>query len=177
MDMSVLTATQVPPQGSRPGVLIVLEESELGRHAATLGVAMAARLGSCAVFLAALPVEHVEAKSASGVARELAEREQRGHDRAAPWFAMATALADAAGVERRKVLSFDEDPVAVVQKVTQLQQCELVVVGSHGRGAMSRVLHGSLVSDLVRLSQVPVLVCREGMALSVPATGASAPGR
>jgi len=58
------------------------------------------------------------------------------------------------------------DPVAgLLQLITELRP-DMVVVGSHGRGAVLRMLLGSVSTQLTRLSTVPVLV--------VPAPGREA---
>ena len=60
-----------------------------------------------------------------------------------------------------------------MQRIGAEYACELIVVGSHGRSTLARVLHGSLVADLVRLSQRPVLVCQEDMLLGAANLAAS----
>lgn len=38
--------------------------------------------------------------------------------------------------------------------------CDLIVVGSHGRGALGRFLLGSIATDVLVHSHIPVLICR-----------------
>jgi nucleotide-binding universal stress UspA family protein len=38
--------------------------------------------------------------------------------------------------------------------------CDLIVVGSHGRHALARVLLGSVATEVLTTSPVPVLICR-----------------
>jgi nucleotide-binding universal stress UspA family protein len=151
----------VAPSSAPPRLLIVLDETALGRRCAEIGVALAARLRSHACFLLPLPLEPVAAASAAGLEGELAAHHARCHERAQPLFDAALALAAAAGVEARTLLTIDEDPCPAVQRVASEIDCTLIVVGSLGRSAMQRALHGSLVADLVRLSPWPLLVCRE----------------
>jgi nucleotide-binding universal stress UspA family protein len=103
--------------------------------------------------------------SPASVAQALAEHQQACAARARPLFDEALARARSAGVPASKVLTVDEAPLGAVQRLTQERHCLMVVVGSHGRGAVARALHGSLVADLVRHSSVPVLVCRADMDL------------
>jgi nucleotide-binding universal stress UspA family protein len=41
------------------------------------------------------------------------------------------------------------------------EQADLVVIGTHGRGGISRVLLGSVADRVVRLAHCPVLTVRE----------------
>jgi nucleotide-binding universal stress UspA family protein len=38
--------------------------------------------------------------------------------------------------------------------------CDLIVIGSHGHGRLQRLLHGSLMDDVVRNAHCPVLVVK-----------------
>ncbi len=157
-------ATAAPaPGGRQRRILVVLEDSALGRHTAAIGVGMAARLGCSVSFQVPIPIEHIEAKSPASMTHALAAHRQLCHDRTRPLFELATGLATAAGVDSRTVLTIEEEPAAAVQRVAAEQACEIIVVGTQGRSKVSRVLHGSLADDLVRLSPRPVLVCRDDM--------------
>ena len=45
-------------------------------------------------------------------------------------------------------------------KVAKDEGCDLIVVGSHGRGTVGRILLGSDSLEILTFSTVPVLVCR-----------------
>ena len=53
------------------------------------------------------------------------------------------------------------DPVAVLQQAAVDYDCDVLVVGTHGRRGMERLLLGSVASDLVKVARLPVLVARE----------------
>ena len=42
------------------------------------------------------------------------------------------------------------------------QRVDLIALSTHGRGSMSRLLHGSVADEVVRAADVPVLVCAPG---------------
>lgn len=44
--------------------------------------------------------------------------------------------------------------------VAEAQQCDLIVLGTHGRTGLSRVLLGSVAEDVIRHSPVPVLTLK-----------------
>ena len=70
------------------------------------------------------------------------------------------ALADAAGVPfEGKILDGDQPFELIVQTVAE-NQCDLVVMGSHGWRGMTRLLLGSETQKVLLRCGVPVLVCR-----------------
>lgn len=77
-------------------------------------------------------------------------------------LADATAIAQSAGVEPSQVLL--EEPGKrlgeAVAEAAKLWGADLVVVGSHGRRGLGRVLLGSGAEQILRLAPVPVLVVR-----------------
>lgn len=74
-------------------------------------------------------------------------------------------LAPGGIVHSRWVMS-DRTEEAIV-KAAQADECDLIVIATHGRGAIGRALLGSVTSRLLPISPVPVLVYRD--ATMVPA--------
>lgn len=62
-------------------------------------------------------------------------------------------------------LIWEGEPGEAIVEAATAEQVDLIVVGSHGRGAVSRFLIGSVSDHVVRNAPAPVLVVR-------PATGA-----
>lgn len=52
------------------------------------------------------------------------------------------------------------DPASEIVQYADEEGCDLVVVGTHGRGGIPRLVLGSVAERVVRLAQVPVLVAR-----------------
>jgi nucleotide-binding universal stress UspA family protein len=52
------------------------------------------------------------------------------------------------------------DPAACIAQAARDRQCDLIVVGAHGRNALQRWIHGSLAVSLLPLAGVPLLVCK-----------------
>jgi nucleotide-binding universal stress UspA family protein len=59
------------------------------------------------------------------------------------------------------VVRFGEPSHEIVAYAAE-SACDLVVVGTHGRGALSRLLLGSVASRVLRASAVPVLIVPSG---------------
>ena len=52
------------------------------------------------------------------------------------------------------------DAAASIARTAKEERSDLIVMGSHGRGALSALLLGSVVSKTLALTRVPVLVVR-----------------
>lgn len=52
------------------------------------------------------------------------------------------------------------NPVQQILKVAEEKGCDLIVMGSHGQGALMDTMMGSTASRVVRRSKIPVLVVR-----------------
>lgn len=74
----------------------------------------------------------------------------------------AMAIAQAAGVEVDNMLfdKFGERLGETVANAAKLWNADLIVVGTHGRRGVGRMLLGSGAEQIVRLAPVPVLVVR-----------------
>ena len=51
------------------------------------------------------------------------------------------------------------------------QHCSLIVLGTHGRTGLSRVLLGSVAEDVIRHSRVPVLTLKTPLLLDTGTVG------
>jgi nucleotide-binding universal stress UspA family protein len=54
----------------------------------------------------------------------------------------------------------DKYPAEGIIETAKARACDLIVMASHGRSGLSRLLLGSQATKVVALSPVPVLVCR-----------------
>lgn len=77
-------------------------------------------------------------------------------------LANGVAAAESAGVEADTVLydNFGERLPEAVADAAKQWNADLIVVGTHGRRGIGRVLMGSGAEQIIRLSPVPVLVIR-----------------
>lgn len=55
----------------------------------------------------------------------------------------------------------DQPPAEAILATSEQRGCDLIVMGSHGRHGLARLMLGSQVNKVVALSRIPVLVCRE----------------
>jgi nucleotide-binding universal stress UspA family protein len=52
------------------------------------------------------------------------------------------------------------EPGGTIAKLARQERCDLIVMGSHGRGAFKSLLLGSVVSKVISGTRIPVLVVR-----------------
>ncbi|WP_460918485.1 universal stress protein [Salinarchaeum chitinilyticum] len=72
-----------------------------------------------------------------------------------------TELAAAAGVEVETAV-VDGSPSRQIVEYAEQVDCDLIVMGTHGRGGLDRLLLGSVAERVVRSSEIPVLTVRVG---------------
>lgn len=117
--------------------------SEPSRVAMEYAAALAKQLG------AELTLVHVHAPPSS-----VADAPEKLFQR---WCADAEALVGAP-VHGRFVSG---DPVTEIMRAAAESGCELLIVGTHSRAGLSRVLLGSVAERLVRTAPCPVFVARD----------------
>lgn len=60
------------------------------------------------------------------------------------------------------VAMVDGSPSSEIVRYAAENDCDLIVMGTHGRGGLNRLLLGSVAERVVRQSEVPVLTVRVG---------------
>jgi nucleotide-binding universal stress UspA family protein len=144
-------------------VLIATDGSELADKAVLQGLALAKALNAKAT--AVTVTEPWDALSMAAVAEAqmrnpIADYEQR--------TAADTSRVLRSVAEKAKELSVpcdtvhvkDRHPAEGIIETAQAQMCDLIVMASHGRRGLARLLIGSQANKVVTLSPVPVLICR-----------------
>ena len=74
-------------------------------------------------------------------------------------FKPVRKLLDGAGIAYREKLLVGE-PGDSIAAFAKKNRCDLIVMGSHGRGALKALLLGSVVTKVLARSTIPVLVVR-----------------
>jgi len=71
-------------------------------------------------------------------------------------------IATASGVKERcnKVIVTNDQPWAGIIKAARDNKCDVIVMGSRGRGSVAGLLLGSETTQVLSHSKTPVLVCR-----------------
>jgi nucleotide-binding universal stress UspA family protein len=142
-------------------ILICTDGSELATKAVDSGIALAGSLKADVVFFTS--VEHYPQTYFEGaIATQMAEAARIEKE----WLTTARARLDAlvaqaakAGVKATSASSQGAAAEGIIQAAAD-NLCDLIVMASHGRKGVTRVLLGSETTTVLTHSQIPVLVLR-----------------
>lgn len=73
---------------------------------------------------------------------------------------VARRAAEEAGLENVEVIGEVGDAAEVIVAAAARNGCDVIVVGSHDRGWLSRLVHPSVSGEVVHTSTIPVLVVK-----------------
>lgn len=73
---------------------------------------------------------------------------------------LAAAGKAAAGVTCRCRTAWDVSAADAIVKAARHERCALIIMGSHGRRGLARLLLGSVAQNVLAESRVPVMICR-----------------
>ena len=141
-------------------VVIASDGSELAGKALTQGLALAKALGArVTVVTVTDPMPALVSGDATNVLS------LQDYDRAATAIAArildgAGAAARASGVACDAVHVKEQYPAEGIVETARTRGGDLIVMASHGRRGLSKLLLGSQATEVVSLSPMPVLICR-----------------
>jgi nucleotide-binding universal stress UspA family protein len=137
-------------------ILIATDGSELAGKAVAAGLALAKRLGAKVTAVTAIE-PWLSIASSDTAAAFMAYQEAAEHDAAR--ILGQVRVAQEHGVQCETITVTEAAAEAIIETANS-KQCDLIVMSSHGRRGLARVLLGSQAMRVLTLSFVPVLVCR-----------------
>ncbi|OHV86454.1 universal stress protein [Mesorhizobium sp. ORS 3428] len=145
-------------------LLIATDGSELAEKGVAHGLELARGLGAAVTFVTVsepFPALAWGGAMAGYVAAdELTNYEESARKYAGEVLDRCTASADALGV-RAKVLHVENRaPAEAILDTARAEGCDLIVMASHGRRGLGRLMLGSQTAEVVSLTDIPVLVVR-----------------
>ncbi|MGE0764830.1 MAG: universal stress protein [Hyphomicrobiaceae bacterium] len=141
-------------------LLIATDGSELAQKAAVHGFALAKALGAKVTIVTVTEPWTAVVPGEMGMAFPVDEYEKGASENAANILAAVKKDADAAGIAADTVHMADQYPADGIIATAKEKGCDLIVMASHGRRGISRLLIGSQANQVVIHSEVPVLVVR-----------------
>lgn len=140
-------------------ILLPTDGSEVSLAAAERAVALAKLCGApLHVVFVQEPYPYAGIGAASGAGMQ--EYQAAAQQHAAEAFARIGALAKVPGVQLSTETVEGSGPAERIVEAAQRSGADLIVMGSHGRTGVARVLLGSVASKVLVLSPVPVLVVK-----------------
>ena len=141
-------------------LLIATDGSDLASKAVEQGLALAKALDANVTALTATESWTTIATGDMGMAFPVEDYEKGCADNAAKILGAVSKLADQAGVRCQTVHVKDRFAAEGIIETAKSRGCDLIVMASHGRRGISRLLLGSQANHVVTHSTVPVLICR-----------------
>lgn len=86
--------------------------------------------------------------------------ERAGHEATRKILGDVVALAEAEGVNATTAAGVTNQPDALITQTARDRGCDLIVIATHGRGSLGRLLMGSVTVRVLETSEIPVLVVR-----------------
>jgi nucleotide-binding universal stress UspA family protein len=141
-------------------ILIATDGSELAGKAVTAGLALARQLKSKATAVMVTEPWTAMVAGEAMIAFPIDDYEQGAAESAARILSAVSELAGKSEVECAVVHAKDLYPAEGILDTANKQGCDLIVMASHGRRGLGRLLLGSQAVNVLTHSTLPVLICR-----------------
>ncbi|WP_296744389.1 universal stress protein [Mesorhizobium sp.] len=145
-------------------LLIATDGSELSQKGVAHGLALAKGLGAAVTFVNVsepFPILAWGGAMSGYVAGdELANYEENARQYARDVLEKCKASADEAGLRSKGMHIENRTPAEAILDVARTDACDLIVMASHGRRGLGRLLLGSQTAEVLSLTEIPVLVVR-----------------
>jgi len=143
-------------------ILVATDGSTLSRKAVKEATGLAASLEAALVVLNVVPrypMSYFEG-GASVSPDDVGRIEKVWADKGQAIADAAQKSAEAAGVTAKAVTARSDRVATAIMAAAKKNKCDLIVMASHGRKGLSRILLGSETQQVLTHSSIPVLVLR-----------------
>jgi len=143
-------------------ILVATDGSDLSKTAVSSAIGLAAAIGAELVALYVVPrypVSYFEGGITISVA-DIARTEKQWSDKGQAVVDAVQVQAKAQGITAETVVAQSDLVAESIMATATKYGCDLVVMASHGRKGIKRVLLGSETQHVLTHSTVPVLVLR-----------------
>jgi len=143
-------------------ILIPTDGSPIAEKAVTAGIEFAREARAKVTFFTAVPEYEVpsEARVTARQVISIAEHARRCEKIANAILAPAADQARAAQLEFRTHYAQCNRPWEAIVDAARAHGCDAIIMGSHGRKGLSRLVHGSQTIDVLTHTDIPTLVVR-----------------
>jgi len=141
-------------------LLVAIDGSELARNALAQGIALAKALDAKVTIVTVTEPWHAFTAGDGTVIFPIEEYETSITHWALETLSSATQVAADAKMVCETIHVKETYPADGIIETAEQQQCDLIVMGSHGRRGLTRLQLGSQANHVVTHSTQPVLICR-----------------
>lgn len=141
-------------------ILIATDGSELAQKAVNQGLELAKALGAKASAVMVTEPWGAVTPGEMAIAYPVETYERDAAEHAAKCLLAVDEVAKKLGITCTTKHVSDKYPAEGILDYAKDADCDLIVMASHGRRGLSRLLMGSQAIDVLTHSSIPVLICR-----------------
>lgn len=142
-------------------ILIATDGSAVATKAAKAGIALASRLDAKVTAYSAVEVLPMVGLEGYVVDPNTIDKfGEHAHKTALKHAAEICKIAQSAGVPCEAQVTRDSVPYEGIIKAAKKRRCDVIVIGSHGRRGVSKLIIGSVTQKVLAHTRLPVLVFR-----------------
>lgn len=141
-------------------ILIATDGSDLSNRAVRQGLGLSKALQARATVITVTEPWDAVILGEAAIVFPPAEYEQSAAAHAARILALVKDIAAETGVSCETLHVKDRRAAEGIIETAKASGCDLIVMSSHGRRGLGRLVLGSQANEVVTHSTVPVLVCR-----------------
>jgi nucleotide-binding universal stress UspA family protein len=141
-------------------ILIATDGSDLAQKAVQQGLGLARHLKAAVTAITVTAPWPVAESGALMTTLPLQDYQKLVTQHAEDVLAPVRDLAGKLGVACDTVHVSDEYPAEGIIEHAKAKSCDLIVMASHGRRGLAKMLLGSQATRVLAYSQVPVLICK-----------------
>jgi nucleotide-binding universal stress UspA family protein len=141
-------------------ILLPTDGSELSDKATAIAVEFARLHQSRITALTVIQPLLLPALGDSGAVADAGQYEIQMQDAARAHIERVAAAANAAGIPFEGVIAVSPNPYEEIVEAAKKYGCDLIMMASHGRSGLSKLLMGSETQSVLSHTTLPVLVLR-----------------
>lgn len=141
-------------------ILIATDGSEIAAKAVGQGLALARALDAKVLVITVTEPWRAVVAGEMALTFPIDEYEKQAASSAATILAGAVEMARKLGIACETMHVKERYPAEGIVETAKERGCDLIVMASHGRRGLSRMLLGSQATNVVTHSEIPVLICR-----------------
>jgi nucleotide-binding universal stress UspA family protein len=141
-------------------ILVPTDGSELSERAVMAAIDIAKRMDGTIVGLCVSQPYPFLPFSETSISDDMAEFEYRSRELAEHHVAKIMSAAKVANIPAEVRVTKSFHPYQEIIGVAKASNCDSIVMASHGRKGLNRILLGSETQKVLSHTELPVLVCR-----------------